>query len=47
MVTGIKSIALSAFTKKLESSHTSHLIAHVKALEQKETHPRENNKTES
>ena len=31
-----KFIALSAFIKKLERSHTSNLTAHLKALEQKE-----------
>ena len=37
-----KFIALSAFIKKLERSHTSNLTAHLKALEQKEanTHKR-------
>jgi hypothetical protein len=31
-----KFIALNAFIKKLERSHTSNLTAHLKALEQKE-----------
>ena len=31
-----KFIALGAFIKKLERSYTSNLIAHLKALEQKE-----------
>jgi hypothetical protein len=31
-----KLIALRAFIKKLERSHTSNLIAHLKVLEQKE-----------
>ena len=30
-----KFTALSAFIKKLENSHTSDLIAHLKALEQR------------
>ena len=29
-------IALSAYIKKVEKSHTSNFIAHLKALEQKE-----------
>jgi hypothetical protein len=37
-----KFIALSAFLKKLERSHTSNLPAQLKSLEQeKQTHPRE------
>jgi hypothetical protein len=34
-------IALNAFIKKLERSHTKNLIAHLKCVEQrKQTHPR-------
>ena len=33
---GGKLIALSAYKKKLEKAYTSSLIAHLKALEQKE-----------
>jgi hypothetical protein len=35
-----KFIALSAYIKKLERSHTSNLTTHLKALEQKETNTR-------
>ena len=36
-----KVIALSVFIKKLKRFYTSNIIAHMKALEQKEeTHPR-------
>jgi hypothetical protein len=35
-VLGGKLIALSAYKKKLEKAYTSSLIAHLKALEQKE-----------
>lgn len=39
-----KFIALNAYRKKLEKSHTSKLTEHLKMLEQKkkkQTHPRE------
>jgi hypothetical protein len=35
-----KLIALSAFIKKLVRSYSSSLIAHLKASEEKEIHPR-------
>jgi hypothetical protein len=34
-----KLITLSATKKKLENAHTNSLIAHLKALEQKEANP--------
>ena len=48
-----KFIALNAYTKKLEKSHTSELTEHLKTLQQKEanspkrTRQQENNQIES
>jgi hypothetical protein len=40
----VKFIALSAFIKKLEKSHTNNLTAYLEALEQKEENTVQNNR---